>query len=70
MNFGIVVDIEDNTDCRVVSMEALSAFTLEDYYEIPDGSLEDWITINPKVQDEVAGARSSECAIIIRRPQR
>ena len=51
-------------------MEALPAFTLEDYYEIPDGSLEDWIKINPKVQDEVAGARSSECAIIIRRPQR
>ena len=35
-------------------MEALPAFTLEDYYEIPDGSLEDWIKINPKVQEEVA----------------
>jgi hypothetical protein len=54
VDFGIVVDAEDNTDYRVVSMEAVPAFTLKDYYEIPDGPHSDWIKTNPKVHEELA----------------
>jgi len=54
VDFGIVVDAEDNTDYRVVSMEAVPAFTLKDYYEIPDGPHNDWIKTNPKVHEELA----------------
>lgn len=54
VNFGVVADIEDNTDYRVVSMEAVPAFTLKDYYEIPDGPRSEWVKTNPKVHEEKA----------------
>jgi hypothetical protein len=54
VDFGIVVDVDDNMDYRVVSMEAVPAFTLKDYYEIPDGPHNEWIKTNPKVHEELA----------------
>jgi Second Messenger Oligonucleotide or Dinucleotide Synthetase domain len=54
VNFGIVVDAEDNTDYRVVSMEAVPAFTLKDDYEIPDGRHGTWVKTNPKTHEEEA----------------
>lgn len=54
VDFGIVVDAEDNTDYRVVSMEAVPAFTLNDYYEIPDGPHNEWVKTNPKVHEDKA----------------
>ena len=54
VNFGVVADIDDNTDYRVVSMEAVPAFTLKDYYEIPDGPRSEWVKTNPKIHEEKA----------------
>lgn len=54
VDFGTVVDAEDNTDYRVVSMEAVPAFTLNDYYEIPDGPHNGWVKTNPKVHEDKA----------------
>lgn len=54
VDFGVVADAEDNTDYRVISMEAVPAFTLGDDYEIPDGPRNQWIKTNPKVHEEKA----------------
>ena len=36
VDFGVVVDAEDNTDYRVVSMDAVPAIVCDKDYEIPD----------------------------------
>lgn len=54
VDFGIVADAEDNTDYRVISMEAVPAFALGEDYEIPDGPHNQWIKTNPKVHEEKA----------------
>lgn len=54
VNFGVVADVDDNTDYRVVSMEAVPAFTLKDDYEIPDGPRSTWVKTNPKTHEEKA----------------
>src|SRR5882724_4880939 len=36
VDFGVVVDVDDNTDYRVVSMDVVPAFALGEDYEIPD----------------------------------
>lgn len=54
VDFGIVADAEDNTDYRVISMEAVPAFALGDDYEIPDGPHNIWIKTNPKIHEEKA----------------
>jgi hypothetical protein len=54
VDFGIVVDAEDNTDYRVVSMDAVPAFALGNDYEIPDGRHGTWVKTNPKMHEEEA----------------
>jgi hypothetical protein len=54
VDFGIVADAEDNTDYRVISMEAVPAFALGKNYEIPDGIRSEWIKTNPKVHEDKA----------------
>jgi len=54
VDFGVVVDAEDNTDYRVVSMDAVPAFALGQNYEIPDKDDGKWIKTNPKVHAEKA----------------
>ena len=48
VDFGIVIDADDNTDYRVVSVDVVPAFPLADNYEIPDDDAGKWIKTNPK----------------------
>jgi hypothetical protein len=52
--FGVVVDADDNTDYRVVSMDAVPAFVCGKDYEIPDKTEGKWIKTNPKIHAEKA----------------
>lgn len=56
VNFGIVADAEDNTDYRVISVDAVPAFESGDDYEIPDGELGKWIKTNPDIHKDKATA--------------
>lgn len=49
VDFGVVVDSEDNTDHRVLSIDAVPAFAAGDDYEIPDTGSGKWIRTNPKI---------------------
>ncbi len=54
VDFGVVVDAEDNTDYRVVSMDVVPAFPLGDNFEIPDKETGKWIKTNPTVHEQAA----------------
>jgi len=54
VDFGVVVDAEDNTDYRVVSMDVVPAFASGDNYEIPDQQTGKWIKTNPKIHEKKA----------------
>jgi hypothetical protein len=54
VDFGIVADAEDNTDYRVISMDAVPAFSAGKNYEIPDGAHNEWVKTNPKIHEEKA----------------
>ena len=54
--YGVVIDAEDNTDYRVVSMDVIPAFPDGSNYEIPDGTSGEWIKTNPKIHEEKATA--------------
>lgn len=54
VDFGVVVDAEDNTDYRVVSMDAVPAFVLGQNYEIADKDDGKWMKTNPKIHAEKA----------------
>jgi predicted nucleotidyltransferase len=56
VDFGITVDAEDNTDYRVVSVDAVPAYTAGDDYEIPDNDNGKWIRTNPETHAEKATA--------------
>jgi predicted nucleotidyltransferase len=48
IDFGVVIDAEDNTDYRVVSVDVVPAFLEGDDYEIPDNDSGEWIKTNPQ----------------------
>jgi len=54
VDFGVVVDAEDNTDYRVVSMDVVPAFACGKDYEIPDKQSGKWIKTNPKIHADKA----------------
>jgi predicted nucleotidyltransferase len=54
IDFGVVVDAEDNTDYRVVSVDTVPAFADGDNYEIPDADSGRWIKTNPDIHAEKA----------------
>lgn len=54
VDFGVVVDAEDNTDYRVVSMDVVPAFASGNHYEIPDKDDGNWNKTNPKVHADKA----------------
>jgi hypothetical protein len=54
VDFGVVVDAEDNTDYRVVSMDVVPAFSSGNHYEIPDRDDGTWINTDPTVHEEKA----------------
>jgi hypothetical protein len=56
IDFGVVVDAEDNTDYRVVSVDVVPAFAAGDDFEIPDTDTGKWIKTNPKIHAEKATA--------------
>jgi predicted nucleotidyltransferase len=56
VDFGVVVDADDNTDYRVVSVDVVPAFANGDNYEIPDSEAGKWIKTNPEIHAEKATA--------------
>jgi hypothetical protein len=49
VDFGVVVDANDNTDYRVLSVDVVPAFADGDDYEIPDRDAGRWIGTNPEI---------------------
>ncbi|WP_398469798.1 CBASS oligonucleotide cyclase [Tardiphaga sp.] len=56
IDFGVVVDAEDNTDYRVISVDTVPAFASRDDYEIPDTDTGTWIKTNPDIHAQKAVA--------------
>lgn len=56
VDFGVVVDADDNTDYRVVSVDVVPAFAAGDDYEIPDDDTGKWIKTNPEIHASKATA--------------
>lgn len=56
VDFGVVVDADDNTDYRVVSVDVVPAFAAGDDYEIPDVDSGKWIKTNPEIHADKATA--------------
>jgi len=54
VDFGVHVDADDNTDYRIMSIDAVPAFVAGDDCEIPDKDLGKWIKTNPKTHAEEA----------------
>jgi predicted nucleotidyltransferase len=54
VDFGVVVDADDNTDYRIVSVDVVPAFANSDDYEIPDNDAGKWIKTNPEIHAEKA----------------
>jgi hypothetical protein len=56
VDFGVVVDSDDNTDYRVLSVDVVPAFADGDDYEIPDRGEHAWIRTNPETHAAKATA--------------
>lgn len=54
VDFGVVVDSDDNTDYRVVSVDVVPAFTKGDDYEIPNNDTGEWMGTNPEIHADQA----------------
>lgn len=56
VDFGVVADVDDNTDYRVISVDVVPAFAAGDDYEIPDTDCGKWIKTNPEIHAAKATA--------------
>lgn len=56
IDFGVVVDADDNTDYRILSVDAVPAFVSGGDYEISDTHTGTWMKTNPKVHADKATA--------------
>jgi hypothetical protein len=56
VNFGVLIDSEDNTDYRIVSIDTVPAFESGNDYEIPDTECGKWIKTNPDIHADKAVA--------------
>lgn len=54
VDFGVIVDADDNTDYRIVSVDVVPAFAEGDSYEIPDVHTGEWIKTNPEIHAQMA----------------
>lgn len=54
VEFGVKADADDQTDERVLSIDAVPAFAAGDDYEIPDTLSGKWIKTNPKIHAQKA----------------
>lgn len=70
VDFGVVIDADDNTDYRIVSVDVVPAFAAGDDYEIPDTEAGKWIKTNPETHASKATAAhqafSSEWKVLVR----
>jgi len=54
IDFGVVVDVNDNTDYRIVSVDAVPAFVDGDNYTIPNNATSKWMGTNPEIHADKA----------------
>lgn len=54
VDFGVVIDAEDNTDYRVISVDVVPAFAVSDHYEIPNVDTGKWMKTNPDIHAQEA----------------
>lgn len=54
VDFGVVVDSDDNTDYRVVSVDAVPAFVEGNDYVIPNNTTGKWMGTNPEIHADKA----------------
>jgi len=54
VDFGVVIDADDNTDYKVVSVDVVPAFTAGNDYEIPNADTGKWMKTNPKIHADKA----------------
>lgn len=54
VDFGVFVDADDNTDYRVVSVDAVPAFVDGDNYTIPNNATGTWMGTNPEIHAQRA----------------
>lgn len=54
VDFGILVDADDNTDYRVMSIDAVPAVVAGSDYEIPNADTRKWMKTNPEIHAEKA----------------
>ena len=54
VDFGVVIDTDDNTDYRVVSVDAVPAFVDGDNYTIPNNATGKWMGTNPEIHAQRA----------------
>lgn len=54
VDFGVVVDSDDNTDYRVLSVDVVPAVAAGDDYEIPNADTGKWMKTNPDIHAEEA----------------
>lgn len=54
VSFGVKPDQDDNTDYRILSIDAVPAFWTGKHYEIPDADTEEWVKTDPEVHAEKA----------------
>lgn len=56
VDFGVVADADDNTDYRILSVDAVPAFAVGDDYEIPNRDTGAWMKTNPETHAAKATA--------------
>lgn len=56
VDFGVVIDSEDKTDYRIVSVDVVPAFAVGDNYVIPDSNTGKWIATNPERHKQITVA--------------
>ncbi|MEP3040743.1 MAG: CBASS oligonucleotide cyclase [Hyphomicrobiales bacterium] len=54
VDFGVIIDSDDNTDYRVVSVDVVPSFPSGDNFEIPDLDSRQWIKTNPEIHAKKA----------------
>lgn len=54
IDFGIVADVDDKTDYRILSVDVVPAMAASPHYEIPDKSSGGWIKTNPELHADEA----------------
>jgi hypothetical protein len=54
VDFGVVIDADDETDDKVMSIDAVPAFSKDEHFEIPDDENGTWIETNPETHAKLA----------------